>query len=83
MATTETKRRPMATKTKLSVNLSEEATEVVRELATRRGSSVSDVLREAIALYKFILDERQRGGDFTLTHDAGHTHERVHFVFAP
>jgi hypothetical protein len=73
----------VAPKTKLSVNLTDEAAEVVRELANRRGVSVSDVIRESIALYRFAADELAKGAQFELTRDDGKTRERVHFVFSP
>jgi Arc/MetJ-type ribon-helix-helix transcriptional regulator len=71
-----------ATTKKISLNLSEEATETVRELATSRGVSVSDVIREAIALYRFLYRKLRSGAEIDLVNPDG-SRERVHFVFAP
>lgn len=57
---------------KLSVNVTEDVAEAIRELAGEAGSA-TEVVRRAISAYKFICDERkagnplfiQREGDFS------------------
>lgn len=43
--------------TRLSVNINDETDAALRELAARRGTSVTDVVRRAVSVYKFIEDE--------------------------
>lgn len=74
---------PVRPKTKLSVNLSDDAAQVVRELAEARGSNSSDIIREAIALYRFMVTELRSGAHVELVRDESGLRERVHFVFAP
>ena len=48
-------------KVKTSVNLSEDAVQALRDIATSRGTNMSDVLRHAISLEKFVHDETKDG----------------------
>lgn len=68
-------------KQKLSVNLTEEAANVVRELAEEQGITVSEVIRRAISLERFILTQLKTGATFYLERGEGSPVERVHFVF--
>ncbi len=68
---------------KISLNLSEEATLTIRELAAERGVSVSDVIRESISLYRFLYRKMREGAEIDLAYPKDGTRERVHFVFAP
>lgn len=52
----------MAEKTKLTVNLSEEVTATLKALASERGTSVTEILRQAISTEKFLLAEVKEGG---------------------
>ena len=53
----------MAIKTvKTSVNLSEDAIDTVREIAKRTGSSMGDVIRQAIATEKYLQETTSKGG---------------------
>ncbi len=52
----------MAEKTKLTVNLSEEVTATLKALASERGTSVTEILRQAISTEKFLLTEVKEGG---------------------
>jgi hypothetical protein len=76
------KTKPAPT-TKISLNLSDEATLTVREMATLRGVSVSDVIRESIALYRFLYKKMRAGAEIDLCYPEDGTRERVHFIFAP
>jgi predicted DNA-binding protein len=53
----------MGTKTvKTSINLPQEAIEAVRDIAKRTGSSMGDVIRQAIATEKYLQETTARGG---------------------
>ena len=45
---------------KISVNLTEDAVEALKDLAAKRGTTVTEVLRRAISTEKY-LDDVQRG----------------------
>ena len=46
---------------KTSVNLPEESIEALREIASKTGSSMSDVIRQAISTEKFLRNEAEQG----------------------
>ena len=48
--------------TRLNVNINDETAEALRDLAERRGSSVTEVVRRAISVLKFMEDEVGGGG---------------------
>lgn len=54
--------------TKVSMNLSDEVLEALREMAERDGLTVTEVTRRAISTWKF-LDDAQRGGKAILLRD--------------
>jgi predicted DNA-binding helix-hairpin-helix protein len=43
--------------TRLSVNINDETAEALKELAARRGTTVTEVVRRAVSVYKFVEDE--------------------------
>lgn len=43
--------------TRLSVNINDETAEALRELADRKGTSVTEIVRRAVSVYKFVEDE--------------------------
>jgi metal-responsive CopG/Arc/MetJ family transcriptional regulator len=47
---------------KTSINLPEDAIEAVREISRRTGSSMSDVIRQAISTEKYLQDTTSKGG---------------------
>lgn len=49
-------------KTKLTVNLTDEALTALRELAAKRGVTLGQALGQAIASEKFLQDEVSKGG---------------------
>jgi 16S rRNA U516 pseudouridylate synthase RsuA-like enzyme len=67
-------------KTKLSVNLTDEAARVVRRMATKKGVSTSEIIRQSIALEKFVSEVVESGGTLLVSKDGGKTLERVHFL---
>lgn len=50
----------MAVKT--TVNLPDDAIKAIREIAQRRGTTMTEVIRQAIATEKFLFDTMQEGG---------------------
>ncbi len=51
---------------RLSVNLSLETAETFKELITRKGMSITEGIRRAIAVWKFLEDERSRGNEIAV-----------------
>lgn len=52
---------------RLSVNLSEEAAKVLRELAERRGISITEAIRRAIAVWRFFEEATDKGETIQVT----------------
>lgn len=46
---------------RLNVNLNAETADALKQLADEKGSSLTEVIRRAIAVYKFIADEARKG----------------------
>lgn len=46
---------------RLNVNLNSETAEALKLLAEEKGSSLTEVIRRAIAVYKFVDDESRSG----------------------
>jgi len=55
-------------KVKVSMNLLQTDVDLLKELAKSRGTTVTDVVRQAIAVEKF-LDQSQRNGEKLLIED--------------
>lgn len=53
---------------RLNVNLNSETAEALKTLAEEKGSSLTEVIRRAIAVYKFV-DEESRSGHRVQTVD--------------
>jgi hypothetical protein len=53
--------RTAANLVRLNVNLNTETADALRELADERGISVTEAVRRAISLYKYIEDETHDG----------------------
>ncbi|WP_439381607.1 hypothetical protein [Amycolatopsis lexingtonensis] len=64
---------------KISVNLSEEVHQALKEMAERDNITLTEALRRSISTMKFILDE-QRAGRFILVRDPS-TNETERLVF--
>lgn len=54
---------------RVNVAFSESTYEVLQGLATRRGKSMSEVLRDAISLEKWLQDTRDDGGRVLVDRD--------------
>ena len=46
---------------RLNVNLNTETAETLKQMAEENGSSLTEIVRRAIAVYKFIEDESREG----------------------
>jgi hypothetical protein len=51
---------------RLSVNLGSETAEIFRELIERKGLSISEGVRRAIAVWKFLEDEKALGNQIAV-----------------
>lgn len=54
---------------RLSVTLSEPIYRVLETLATEKGVSIADILRDAIALEKWLVDTERQGGKLLIERD--------------
>ncbi|WUJ73839.1 ribbon-helix-helix protein, CopG family [Kribbella soli] len=62
---------------RLSVNLAADAMEVLRWLANRRGLSLTETIRRAITVLKFIEDEVDKGNKLAVVETDANGQERV------
>ena len=56
---------------KLNININDETEAALKELAARRGITVTETVRRAVAVYKFIEDEMDAGGKLQVIHEGG------------
>jgi hypothetical protein len=64
---------------RLSVNLSAEAADVLKEYAGRKGISVTEAVRRAIGILKFVDDAQERGASLNVE-EAGTVKEVLFLV---
>jgi predicted transcriptional regulator len=62
--------------TRLSVNINDETAEALKSLAARRQTTVTEIVRRAVSVYKFVEDEVV-DGDKTLKLVAPHGGETI------
>lgn len=60
---------------KVCLNLTPEADECARSLAAEKHQTVSEVIRRAIVVARFIEDERKRGAVVLLKYPEGDAHQ--------
>lgn len=48
--------------TRLNVNINDETAAALRDLAERRQTTVTEIVRRAVSVYKFVEDEVVNGG---------------------
>lgn len=53
---------PKKSTVKTTVNLPQDALDAIGEIATKRGTTMADVIRQAIATEKFLFDTDKAGG---------------------
>jgi predicted transcriptional regulator len=63
----------MAVKT--SVNLSDDAVEALRQVAKERNTTMTEVLRHAVSLEKFVHDESRKGSKILVEKPDGNFRE--------
>lgn len=66
--------------TRLNVNINEETAAALRELAARRDTSVTEIVRRSVAVYKFVEDEVGAGGKTLQVVDADETVTSIQMV---
>ena len=62
----------------IEVVISDEAYEALQEIAERRGITVADALKEALALEKWYLETKEDGGHILVRHKDGDVQELVY-----
>ncbi|MFI6681641.1 ribbon-helix-helix protein, CopG family [Kribbella sp. NPDC050470] len=62
---------------RLSVNLAADAMETLRWLANRRGLSLTETIRRAITVLKFVEDEVDKGNKLAIVETDANGQERV------
>lgn len=62
---------------KLSVNLSPEDVEVIRELAKKRSTTMTEVIRKGIGMQKYLQDAVAKGGKILVEDRRGRLREIV------
>ncbi|MGH8524911.1 MAG: ribbon-helix-helix protein, CopG family [Gammaproteobacteria bacterium] len=60
---------------KVTVNLSDETIEDLREVAKKRGITLTEAIRQAIATEKFVQKEREEGGKVLIEKRGGRVRE--------
>ena len=63
--------------TKLTVNLSAEVVDVLKTLAKRDNTTMTEVLKRAIAVQKFITEEEAKGNQLFLADAEGENKTRI------
>ena len=56
---------------KLNININDETKAALEELASRRGITVTETVRRAVSVYKYIEDEMDAGGKLQVIHEGG------------
>ena len=65
--------------TRLTVDLSDRAEEIVSRLASDQGTTKVEVLRRALALYDYVQEQTSEGSKLALVGDGGDVKERIVF----
>ncbi len=70
----------MAETQKVTVNLSPEVVEILKELAKRTGTNMTEVLKRAIATQKFLTDQQAEGKKLIIEDPEKHTTQQLVFA---
>ncbi|GAC1331530.1 MAG: hypothetical protein NVSMB13_19870 [Mycobacteriales bacterium] len=65
----------MASGRRVNVNFSDEVYNELTKIAKERGKSLSDVLRDAVTLEKYVAETRRDGGRLLVEKPSGETRE--------
>lgn len=71
------RRKATLSTTKLTVNLSSEVVDVLKALAKREGTTMTEVLKRAIAVEKFLTEEEAKGNQLYLSDADGGNKTRI------
>lgn len=61
--------KPLAQDRRMTITFSQEAYALLEKLARRKGKSMSDVVRDAVAMEQWLEDSRQNGERFLIERD--------------
>jgi hypothetical protein len=64
---------------KVTVNLPEQTVEAIKEIASARGTTVTEALRQVIETQRFLDEETQSGKELLIKNPADQTAQRVVF----
>jgi predicted transcriptional regulator len=70
----------MAETQKVTVNLSQEVVDILKELAKRDGTTMTEVLKRAIATQKFLTDQQAEGKKLIIEDPKEHTTRQLVFA---
>ena len=65
---------------RLSVNLNPDAADVLKEYANRKGVSITEAVRRAIGVLKFVDETQNRGASVTVSDDSGREKEVIFLI---
>jgi hypothetical protein len=71
---------PMKTTERLSVNVSPATAKMLREIAAAKSTTVTEVIRRAVAVLKLLEDEQNEGAEVHLVRKADNTVRVVHLI---
>ena len=63
--------------TRLSVNINDETAEAIRLLAQRQEVTITEIIRQAIGVYKYLVDQIDAGKEVQLQDDHSTTTLRM------
>ncbi len=78
-STTKSKARQAAGWRRLSVNVAYDVADAIDELREGRGWSITEVIRRAVSILKFVNDEETKGGRILVERDG--TIREVKFLY--
>lgn len=70
----------MKTTERLSINVSPATAQTLRELAAAKSTTVTEVIRRAVAVLKLLEDEQNEGTELQLVRKSDNTTRLVHLI---
>lgn len=55
--------------TRLNINVSDDTAQLLKDMASRNGTSVTEIVRRAVGVYKYIDDGTRNGKDVQIVGD--------------
>ena len=65
---------------RLSVNISPITAQALREIASAKATTVTEVIRRAVAVLKLLEDEQEKGNQVHLVDQDGSTSRQLHLI---